>query len=85
MKNVKVSKSVEGNEPQIVEMPIDVVINILEYQKATDVIAYLMINGLLTDEVSDGLTKKINALKSLLNTSGYMKHKYDWRANYDLV
>jgi hypothetical protein len=85
MKNVKVSKSVEGNEPQIVEMPIDVVINILEYQKATDVIAYLMINGLLTDEVSDGLTKKINALKSLLNQSGYMKHKYDWRANYDLM
>jgi len=82
---IKVLKSVEGNTPQIVEMPVDVMINILEYQKATDIVAYLMINGLLNDEVSDGLTKKINVLKHFLNESGFMKNKYDWRADYDFL
>ena len=81
----KLSKSVEGGQPTIIELKKEVAAAILEYNKAHEVFNYLLFNCMMTDETQGKLAQRITELSKLIKESGCMNDKYDWRAHYTLI
>jgi hypothetical protein len=77
---VRILKSIEGNEYQEVILEKELVDALFEFNEANKSLTFLMLRGILNDEVKEGLSKIINDCKDVFHNHGLTK--YDIRANY---